>query len=287
MINENRHHEKVLNYYKKSRLFYDTLLWGTIHFGYYPNAKKDISEKKAQILMQDLMAKELDIKENQLLLDAGCGQGIVSVYFSGKYGCKIIGIDIVPFVIEKANRLAKKLGIENRVEYHIMDYSTTTFDNNQFDAVYTMESFMHSPDTQKTLREFYRILKPGGKLVMFEFTIASNAAFTAWEKKIADIVIEGAALASLKNMKHDTFGEILKATDFVSVEEKNITQHMEPSFYRHYRLFRIPYWFVKLFSLQERFINITTAYEIYKMGKKDLFRYCTFVASKPSKIKSN
>lgn len=280
MINEAKHHKKVKEYFEKSKLLYNITLGGAKHFGFYPNAKKDISEKRAQELMQDLLAKNLKIKKNQLILDAGCGQGVVSTYLAKKYGCKIIGITIVPFEVDKANILAKKLGVDKKVEHHLMDYSSTTFKDNQFDAIYTMESFVHSPSPKKTLHEFFRILKPEGRLAMFEYTIADDSKFTKWEKKMLDIAIEGTTVASLKEMRHDSFPKTLKEVGFESIKEQNISLHVAHSFRRFYKLFRIPYFFVKLFHLQKYFINTTVAVEFYEPAKKDLIRYCIFTAKK-------
>lgn len=279
-MKENSYQKKVVDYFNKSRLRYDIVLFGAKHFGFYPMAKKNIPEKKAQELMQDLLAKNLSIKKNQLILDAGCGQGVVSAHLVKKYGCKIIGITIVPFEIERAMKLAKELWVADKVKYYLMDYSKTTFKDNQFDAIYTMESLVHSPNIKKTLKEFYRILKPGGKLVMHEYSIAKDEKFLGREKRIRDIVIEGSAMMSLKNIKHDSFTKTLEGIGFESCNELNISKYVEPSLRRLYKLSIIPYFFVKLFNFQKFFINVTAGYEFYKMAKKDLFRYCIFTARK-------
>lgn len=281
MKNETEHHKKVIDYFDKSKLGYDIVLWGAKHFGFYPNAKKDISEKIAQELMQDLITKNLRIKKNQLILDAGCGQGVVSTYLVRKCGCKIIGITIVPFEVEKSNKLAKKLRVDAKVEYYLMDYSNTTFKDNQFDAIYTMESFVHSPNTKKTLHEFFRILRPGGRLAMFEYTMADDKKFTDWEEKIMNIIIEGSGMASLKNLRHDSFPKTLKEIGFGSIKEQNITKHVVPSFERIYKLSIVPYFFVKIFGLQKNFINVTAGNMFKKGLEKDLMRYCIFTAKKP------
>jgi len=275
------HHKKVINYYKRSKFGYNIVLWGSKHFGFYPSSNNDIHERRAQELMQDLIARKLHINKNQLILDAGCGRGIVSTYLSKKYGCKIVGIEIVPFEVESAKKLAKNLDLESKVEYHLMDYSNTTFRDNHFDAIYTMESFVHSLEAKKTLHEFLRILKPGGRLAMFEYTIADDKKFTHWEKNIMDIVIEGSGMASLKNLRHDSFPKTLKEVGFVSVEEQNITKHVGPSLERLHKLSIIPYFFVNLFGLHKNFINLTAGYELYKITKKGLIRYCIFAAKKP------
>lgn len=65
----------VRGYFERlgSRLGYDFLLGGAKHFGFYPKGKENISEREAQNLMHDLLAQKLDLKKNQLVLDAGCG----------------------------------------------------------------------------------------------------------------------------------------------------------------------------------------------------------------------
>lgn len=280
MTAETEHHERVIDYFEKSKLGYDMLLWGAKHFGFYPDAKKGISEKRAQELMQDSIAKNLRIKKNQLILDAGCGQGIVSAYLARKYGCNITGITLVPFEVRKAKELVRRLGADMKVNYYLMDYSKTKFKDNQFDAIYTMESFVHSPNAKKTLNEFFRILRPGGRLAMFEYTIAEDGEFKDWEKRMLDIVIEKAAMASLRDMRHDSFPKTLKEAGFTHVKEQNISQYCHPSLERLHKLAKLPYVFVKLFSLQKRFVNVTAAVECYEMAKKGLIHYCIFTARK-------
>ena len=281
MTSETEHHMRVVDYYEKSKLGYDVLLWGSKHFGFYPNAVKDISEKRAQELMQDLVAKNLNLMKDELVLDAGCGQGVVSAYLARKYGCDIVGITIVPFEVGKANKLARKLGVDKKVKYSVMDYSKTKFKHNQFDALYTMESFVHSPNSKKTLSEFFRVLKPGGRLAMFEYTIAEDGEFSNREKRMLDLVIEKGAMASLRDMRHDSFPTALRKAGFVEVREQNISQNCSPSLERLRRLARLPYVFVKQFNLQKNFVNVTAAIECHKMARKDLVRYCIFTARKP------
>ena len=58
-----KYQQRVLNYYNsfESKLGYKYLTWETKHFGYYPNGKPTISERKAQELMKDLIAKKLNM----------------------------------------------------------------------------------------------------------------------------------------------------------------------------------------------------------------------------------
>ncbi|NQV00666.1 MAG: methyltransferase domain-containing protein [Parcubacteria group bacterium] len=275
--------QKIVDYYQhpETRLGFNFILCGSKHFGYYPNRRNDISEKRAQVLLQDLVAKNLNLQQNQRVLDAGCGQGVVSTYLAKKYGAEIFGITLVPFEVKKAKKLARKFRIENKTDYQIMDYSIMTFHNNYFDAIYTTETLSHSPNILKTLKEFYRVLKPNGKIALFEYTVAPDEKFSEWEKKMLNLVIDGSAMMGLKDFRHDQFTEIVQNAGFENVKEQNITENIRPSFYRLYKLSVLPYKFIKFFGLQRFFINTTAGYEYYKMNEKGLFRYCIFTANKP------
>lgn len=279
----NSNQEKVVKYYSclGSRLGYDYILRGSIHFGYYPRQKADIDEKEAQNFYQDLVAQNLGLKENQTVLDAGCGQGVVSTYIAKKYRLKVFGINIVPFQIEKARKLSNRLGVLNKTDFRIMDYSATNFPADYFDAIYTTETLSHSPDIRKTLKEFFRILKPGGKIALFEYTISPDEKFSEWEKKMLDVVIEGSAMMGLKDFRHDQFTDVVKKSGFENVKCQNITENIRPSFYRLHKLSKLPYKFIKFLGLQKFFINTTAGYEYYKMADKGLFRYCIFTGNKP------
>lgn len=279
----NTNQQQVINYYTnlETKLGFDYVLRGSKHFGFYPIGKENIPEKEAQILLQDLVAENLDLKETQTVLDAGCGQGVVSTYLAKKYGSKIFGITLVPFEVKRAQERAEKLGVQNRTQYQVMDYSATDFPDNYFDAIYTTETLSHSPDIRKTLQEFIRILKPGGTIAFFEYTLAPDEKFSEWEKRMLDVVIEGSAMMGLKDFRHDTFIGVVRDATFENVKEQNITENIRPSFYRLHRLSRLPYKFIKLLGLQRFFINTTAGYEYYKMVEKGLFRYCIFTGNKP------
>ncbi|MBN2087269.1 methyltransferase domain-containing protein [Candidatus Peregrinibacteria bacterium] len=279
-MDEKEHFERLNQYYKKSEIGYDFALWGSKHFGFYPNNKK-ISEKEAQILMQELVAKKLKLTSKDLVLDAGCGQGVVSTFLAKNYGCKIKGITVVPFEVKKANLLAEKLKVSDKVNYSIMDYSKTKFKNNHFDSIYTTETLSHTTDIKKTLKEFFRILKKGGKVAFFEYTLAEDMDFSKSEMKILEKVAKGSAMDRLKDFRHDKFQNVLSEAGFTNIKVENISENVVPSLARLRKFALIPYYFfVKPFGLQEKFPNASAAVELYNMARKGLIRYNIFTAIK-------
>ena len=83
-------------------------------------------------------------------------------------GKNITAIDISPRMIEQAQpRIA---GYDGEIDAQVMDVHEMTFDAGQFDQVFTSCTFCSVPNPIEGLRSLRRVLKPGGKLFMFEHT---------------------------------------------------------------------------------------------------------------------
>ena len=280
----NQNHKKILDYYRslESKLGYNYLTWEIKHLGYYPRNKKNISEKKAQEFMNEQIFKNLQWNKKDIVLDTGCGYGAVACYLAKKHDGKIIGLDINAYEIEKAKERSIKEKVSKNVDFRTMDYSQTNFSDKYFDAIYAIETLSHSPDIHKTLKEFYRILKPGNKIALFEYTIAKDKMFTPEDKKMLEFIIKGTAMMGLKQFRNDKFPNALKKAGFVNIKERNISKECMPSVKRFEQLAQRPYRLISLFHLQKYFVNTTWANEWYRLMKKDLWRYCIFTAKKPN-----
>ena len=267
--------KKVIKYFntKESKWGYAMLLKGTKHFGYYPKGKEKISMLKAQRLMEDKLAEILNLPANSLVLDAGSGEGNVAVNLAKKYNLRIYGVDLLDFAVKKAISNAEKLNLQNKVKFKLEDYTKLDFPSKTFDGIYTMETLVHVPDYKKALKEFYRVLKPNGKLVLFEYSMVSRKKFTPKELKIADMVNEESGMHSLPHFIHGKFPQILKSAGFRNVLVKNITPHIIPMLRKFYLIACIPYIFIKFLDLQRKFINTTFSVEGYRNSRKDFFRY--------------
>ncbi|MGQ9872366.1 class I SAM-dependent methyltransferase [Leptodesmis sp.] len=101
----------------------------------------------------------------QRLLDLGCGAGENSVYFALK-GAHCIASDYSPGMVDVAIKLADKYGV--RVEGKVINAMAIDFPDNTFDIVYASNLLHHIPQPEQTIREMYRVLKPGGKACFWD-----------------------------------------------------------------------------------------------------------------------
>lgn len=106
--------------------------------------------------------KMAGITGGQHVLDAGAGYGQWSVALSA-YNDKVTGLDINPNMVKISEIVARKYERSN-VEFRQGALPKLEFDDNSFDFIWCWGVLMFV-DRAETLREFYRVLKPGGRLL--------------------------------------------------------------------------------------------------------------------------
>jgi len=116
-----------------------------------------------------LMAERWKLSQARHILDAGCGIGhwgrVLAPFLSPD--AVLTGVDREPEWVEKATAIAKAKGL-SRFSYRQGDANALPFDDAQFDLVTCQTLLIHVPDPRATLREFSRVLKHGGLLVLSE-----------------------------------------------------------------------------------------------------------------------
>lgn len=115
---------------------------------------------------QDDFLDWLRLAAGDRLLDIACGSGGPTLRIAETRECEVVGIDIHEDAVNTARQLAQERGLAQRASFHLGDGSSQLpFDDESFDAVTCIDAINHLPERPHVLQEWYRVLKPGGRLV--------------------------------------------------------------------------------------------------------------------------
>jgi cyclopropane fatty-acyl-phospholipid synthase-like methyltransferase len=199
-------------------------IWGnydnlSLHCGYYDNGEEVQSHDESIIKMNRFIANLAQIKESDLILDAGCGVGGSSIWFAKNYRARFVGISLSEKEVNVAKKFAKQKFIEN-VDFKVMDYHNMNFSSGTFDIVLAVESICYSFKKSKFLDECFRLLKTCGKIVITDCfhtdNLMTNQQRKALERVNADYSIQLCSMIQIKeHLKNFEYVEIFNVTSNV------------------------------------------------------------------------
>lgn len=114
--------------------------------------------------------------ENKNVLDVACNMATTSIEIAKKYKCHIEAIDLDEKALVKAKASAEKNNVQNQITFKVANAAELPYANDTFDIVINeaMLTMQHSLIKQKCLKEYFRVLKPGGILLTQDISLVGN-----------------------------------------------------------------------------------------------------------------
>jgi len=280
-IKMDKYNSAIVDYYDNVQFLYDHV-WSKkgMHFGLWYEDTKNRSQAVENT--DRLVYQLLEVQSDDFILDAGCGIGESCFFMARRFGAKITGITNSSKQTQQARKNARKLGLNHLLSFNNMDFSETRFDNSLFDKIFGIESICYAPDKRVFLEEAYRILKPGGRIVIVDgFLLRTN--FDAKEEKIYGSFLKGWALPGLSTKEH--FRLNLKKTGFNHIRYYDKRNEVLPSSQQIYHIafFTFPILIVLVFLHlfpKKTLGNSISMIRQEAMFDRDMLTYGVFTAEK-------
>ncbi|HBS06721.1 MAG TPA: hypothetical protein DEA96_17260 [Leptospiraceae bacterium] len=276
--------QAIEEYYLHSQFDY-RLLWNqdeshSLHFGFWSDETRNLSEALEN--ENRVLADLAQIQPGDVVLDAGCGVGGSSIFLAQNFGCQVHGVSLCSHQLTRAQEVARKYNVENQVHFSRADFHDLDFSDSFFSVIWCIESFCHSWNKPRFLEEAFRLLRPGGVLIIADGFLGSRMQRPS-ERRLMRSWLDGWAVPEL--LSQTQIGALASDAGFRDSSFEDYTEKIRKSSERLYRYSTIlspAARFASFLGLRRKILNgnLRAARDQYLALRADLWQYGVFRAWK-------
>lgn len=219
----------------------DIYEWGWGQSFHFSPSVPGKSHKEETILHEERVVDLLRAGPGQRILDAGCGVGGPMRAIAAKSRSNVVGITINEYQVGRARAHNKKAGLDSICEVVCGNFMQMPFEDASFDAVYSIEATCHAPKLDDVYSEIFRVLKPGGLYMSYEWVTTEFFDGDNEEHvKTIQAIERGDALPGLRASKD--ISAIAKRVGFEVVDEKDLARPPAGPWWSRLKMGKMAYW---------------------------------------------
>ena len=162
------------------------------------------------------LAELAGLREGERVVDVGSGLGGPARVLARRFGVEVVGIDLTPELVEAAEELTREAGLADRVTFTVGDAAALPFDRDAFDVAWTQHAAMNVPDKLRLYAELRRVLRPGGRLAVYDVVAAGGTP---------DYPLPWASRPELSALvTEDALDDLLTAAGFRAAARRDVTE---------------------------------------------------------------
>ncbi|MCU1391529.1 MAG: Methyltransferase type 11, partial [Ilumatobacteraceae bacterium] len=207
------------------------------------------------------------------VLDLGCGSSSSARYLRTRHGLCVTGIDLLSEHLSESpgDRVIPRV----RGDYHFLPIRDQVLD-----GVYSMETIVHSPSPEEVCAEVFRVLRPGGRISLFEYSSTPLDQLRPRSRKALTRVADLAAMPGLLIMTHGRLLHILSDLGFEDVKSEDISERIMPMLRTFHHLGFLPYLVARILHRTSAATNSMSGVEMYR--HPETWRYQIVTATRPA-----
>ncbi len=145
----------------------------------------------------DLVVESSEVKDGDIVLDIGCGTGLLSLKFLEKADCLIYSIDSSPEMLGMFKKKIDKFNLSEKIFCKLEDAESLDFEDKKFDIIASTVTLHHVKNKLPVIKKIFELLKPGGRFVLGDIDVDTTGNLENPERmlRILDFLKEEFILA--------------------------------------------------------------------------------------------
>ncbi|PKU63828.1 24-methylenesterol C-methyltransferase 2-like [Dendrobium catenatum] len=219
----------------------DIYEWGWGQSFHFSPSVPNRSHRDATRIHEERVVDLIKASPGHRILDVGCGVGGPMRAIAARSGSTVVGITINEYQVSRARSHNRKAGLDGACEVVCGNFLEMSFEDCSFDGAYSIEATCHAPRLEDVYAEIYRVLKPGGLYVSYEWV--TTGLFRADDPKHVETIqgIErGDALPGLR--AQDQIAGVARKVGFEVVVERDLALPPAGPWWTRLKMGRLAYW---------------------------------------------